>query len=153
MSLTLREILDGVELALKDQWPTWPVYRNRRPQKFDRHSFLLQGGPIDHQNVGGGQRQVDCTVRLDYFPPVNDHGNSSPDDLEESVDALLDLFELGYVKAGDRRPHVLKATGGYGYDYVSITAVLRFHDVIVTARTGDAAQALMQNVHTKFEQE
>lgn len=151
--LTLQEIMAGVDASHKAQWPDQPTYQNRQPKKFDRPSTLLEGGPITRKEIGGGQVQVTATVRLVAFLPVDDHGNSKAEELEETVDTLLEFFEGGYIQVGGRCPHVLEATGDFGFDYAEVTAKLEFFDQSVSRRTGQAARELMQHINTRFDKE
>lgn len=153
MSLTLKEVLAGVENLVKARWPDEPTYQNRQPAKFARPSTLLEGGPITRKRMGGGQVQATATVRLVAFLPVDDYGNSNAEELEERMDTLLELFEGGYIQVGGRRPHVLEATGDFGYDYAEATAKLEFFDVAETGRAAESSGPYMENFHTKFEEE
>lgn len=151
--LTLQEIMAGVDASVKAQWPDQPTYQNRRPKDFKRPSILLEGGPITRKKIGGGQVQVTATVRLVAFTPVDDYTNSKPEELEETVDALMELFEGGYIQVGERCPHVLEATGDFGFDYAEVTAKLEFFDQSISRRTGQAARELMQHINTRVDKE
>lgn len=153
MKLTLQEILAGVDASVKAQWETAPVYHGRRPQKFERLSFLLEGGPITRKEIGGGQTQVVATVRLVAFLPVDAYGNSTPKELEETTDSLVELFEGGYIQVGGRCPHVLEVTGDFGFDYAEATAKLEFFDTADDRRAGAENLPYMENIHTKFNEE
>ncbi len=151
MKLTLKEILDGVDQSVTAQWEPAPLYRNQRPKEYARPSFLLEGGPIERDpTIGGGQVRVTADVRLVYFGPVDAYGNSKDAELEETMDAMMELFEDGYIHVGGRCPHVLKVSGNYGYDYAEVTAKLEFYDAYVSPRASQSAQSMMGQFHTKI---
>lgn len=148
--MTLREVVNGVEASIKQHLNDVPVYTNRRPKKFERESILLEGGPIIKKEIGGGQVQVDATVRLVGFTKVDDHGNSSTEDLHDTLESLEELFDGGYIRIGDRCPHVLETKGDIGFDFAEVTAKLQFFEA-PARRSGSAAQDLMKHIHTTFD--
>lgn len=142
--MKLRAILLGVEAAVNRQWPDAPVYKNFKPKGFQRPSFLLEGGPITAVELGGSQRRYDAQVRLTCFTPINAYSHSNTDELLETVESLMELFEGGYIQIGERAPHVLEVTGDYGLDYAEVTAKLRFHEQSPSPRAAADAKALME---------
>lgn len=151
--MTLQEILVGIKLTLEAQWPGVQVYPLRQPQKFARPAFMLEGGPITDREIGGGHMQVNAQVHLVCFTPVDAYGNSTENELLETVESLRQLFQGGYIQVGERCPHVLEITTDYGYDYVEVTAKLEFYDPSVARGSIGNDVPLMQHVHTRLNEE
>ncbi|MEA4955747.1 MAG: hypothetical protein VB096_09605 [Pseudoflavonifractor sp.] len=126
--MTLRDIELGVETALNGQWPDMPVYRNQRPEDFVRPSFLVKGGPVSQEEMGGAVEQFTAQVTVTAFLPVDAYNNSNADDLFRRMSEVMALFAGGYVQIGDRCPHVTVLTGDYGLDYAAVAATLRWHE-------------------------
>ena len=115
--MTLTNILEGVEAALAEQWPGAPVYRNRTPKNFARPSFLLEGGPVTQEELGGSMEQFSAAYK-----------NSDAAALAARMSEMMALFAGGYVRIGDRCPHVTGLMGDYGFDYAEVSAALVWTD-------------------------
>lgn len=126
--MTLTNILEGVEAALAEQWPGAPVYRNRTPKNFARPSFLLEGGPVTQEELGGSMEQFSARVRVTAFLPVDAYKNSDADALAARMSEMMALFAGGCVRIGDRCPHVTGLMGDYGFDYAEVSAALVWTD-------------------------
>lgn len=151
--MKLQEVLSRVEAALKRAWPDIPVYQDLKPKGFERPSFLLEGGPITITEKGGGQAKHVVQVRVTAFTPVDAYGNSETEELRETADSLLELFEGGYILLGDRAPHVAELTGDYGFDYAEVTAKLSYHEVRQRGSHpagSPAGSSIMENFQTIF---
>lgn len=148
--MRLGEILSGVETAVKTQWPGTPVYHDYKPKDFKRPSFLLEGGPITSKELGGLQRQVTAKVRLTCFTPTDHYGHSKTEELLETAETLMELFEGGYIAIGDRCPHVTEATSDYGFDYADVVASLLLFEQTDPFRSSGGAKDLMEDFHTKL---
>lgn len=126
--MTLQNIVEGVAAVLEAQWPEAPVYRNRRPKGFKAPSFLVEGGPVTQDEMGGQAEQFTAKVRVTAFLPVDAYHNSDADGLSRRMSEMMALFSGGYVQIGGRAPHVTALAGDYGFDYAEVTASLRWHE-------------------------
>lgn len=147
--MVLKEILTGVDEAVKAARPGEPVYWNRKPKDFVRPSHLLEGGPVVSTEMGGGQERVTVQVRLTSFTKVDAYGHSGTDDLLDEMEALRVLFRGGYIQIGGRAPHVTEVSGDYGLDYAEVTAKLEFYEISTSRRVKENVQDLMRSFHTK----
>lgn len=126
--MTLQNIVEGVSAALETAWPEAPVYRNRRPKGFAAPSFLVEGGPVTQDEMGGQMEQFTAKVRVTAFLPVDAYHNADTDALSARMSEIMALFAGGWVQIGARAPHVTALTGDYGFDYAEVTASLRWHE-------------------------
>lgn len=126
--MTLTNILEGVEAALTAQWPAAPVYQNRTPKNFTRPAFLLEGGPVSQEELGGSMEQFSARLRVTAFLPVDAYKNSDAAALAVRMSEMMALFAGGYVQIGERCPHVTALTGDYGFDYAEVSVALTWRE-------------------------
>ena len=100
--ITNNDIADAIAALVEDKFPGETFYRGYAPANFQRPSTLLEqsGGKI-FPNFGCGSVEVQPT--------------------------LLGLFLPGYVRVGDRAPHVLdEGELENGLDFASVTVTLSY---------------------------
>jgi hypothetical protein len=126
--MTLQDILGGVKAALEAEWPDAPVYQNRRPKGFARPSFLVEGGPVTQDEMGGQMEQFTAKVTVTAFLPTDSYHNSDAAELSRRMSEVMALFAGGYVQIGARCPRVTALTGDYGFDYAEVIATLGWNE-------------------------
>lgn len=100
--LKSNEIKDAVGAILKDAYQGQDVYTKLLPKDFERPSHYVEMGGKTGTPGNMALTEVDATVRVTAFPPVDDYGDSDDEAVDLAGDELLELFLGQVVRAGDR---------------------------------------------------
>lgn len=147
--MTLLDIVDGVKTLLEKHFPGETVHLNYAPKGFERPAFLVEGGPVTVDQMGGGYVGFDVGVKITWFTAVDPYHNSQVEALMRRLAQVLALFYPGYVPIGDRRPHVDALKGDYGMDFAWLDATLHFNEPFEVGETAP----LMEEVELNLKEE
>lgn len=126
--LTNNDILDAVARLVAEKFPGEPVYRDFTPANFKRPSTLLElsGGKF-YPNFSCGVVEIRPELTLTTFTLVDSYHQQEDTELTRRQMILLGLLLPGYIKAGDRAPHVLdEGKLENGLDYAAVTVTLSY---------------------------
>lgn len=126
--LTNNAIIDAIAALVEQKFPGEPVYRDFVPTGFQRPSTLveLSGGNF-YPNFGCGSVEIRPKVTLTAFVNVDPYHQQDDMELTRRQMVLLGLFLPGYIRVGDRAPHVLdKGELNNGLDYAGLTVILSY---------------------------
>lgn len=148
--MTPLDILEGIQARLKERWPEGEsaYYTDYVPQGFRRPSFLVEVGPVEPEETGGGMVQVKLEARITAFLPVDPYHHSHMPDLCRRMTEIMALFGRGYFPVGGRSPHVVKVRGNYGYDYAEVTLSIQYSE----AWEEEEKYPLCQSIHISIKQ-
>ncbi len=118
--MTALDILDALRDLLRERWPERTYYTDYAPKDFRRPSFLVEAGPVEQTELGGAETGFAMEARITAFLPVDAYHHSDREELCRVMGEVMGLFGRGYFKAGERRPHVDKLRGEYGWDYAAV---------------------------------
>ncbi len=126
--LTINDIADAIEELVKGAFPGEPVYRDYTPTGFQRPSTLVEpSGGKYYPNFGCGSVELRPQFRLTTFAEVDAYHQQENPELTRRQMLLLGLFLPGYIKVGDRAPHVLdEGEMENGLDYAAVTITLSY---------------------------
>lgn len=118
--IQLRELYDGINRLLISSYPTVVVYTERQPKDFTRPSFLIE-------HIRTSKRDINCKTieKTSYFTitgylKVDSYYRSNSLELMELQDNVLNLFNQGYIKVGDRAVKLNGSSGGIDVDKIYI---------------------------------
>lgn len=147
--ITNNDIMDAIAELVENRFPGEPVYRGFTPVDFQRPSTLLElaGGKV-YPNFGCGTVELRPKFTLTTFVPVDAYHQGDTAQLCRWQMALLELFLPGYIRVGDRAPHVLdEAELDNGLDYAAVTVTLSY-TLSREALMGEKREApLMENIN------
>lgn len=126
--ITNNDIKDAVAALVVEKFPGEPVYRDYTPADFQRPSNLLEisGGKI-YPNFSCGSVELRPKITLTTFVNVDPYHQQDGDELTRRQMILLGLFLPGYIRVGDRAPHVLdEGEMENGPDFAAITVTLSY---------------------------
>lgn len=148
--MTPLDILDGVQAHLKTRWPEpdMAYYTDYASQNFKRPSFLTEVGNVIQEELGYPLVEFTLEVRITAFLPVDAYHHSHIPDLCGRMGEVMGLFGGGYFSVGDRRPHVVKVKGEYGYDYALVTLSVQFTE----EWDGEGPYPLCESVNIRVKQ-
>lgn len=125
--LTPNDILDRLEELVRENFPGETVYRDLTPEDFERPSNLIVLDSCKGQiNFGTKVVELWPVVTLTTFVLVDEYYHSHLAALHLRQMTLTGLFLPGYIKVGDRAPHVDEVSLDGGFDYDTVTATLRY---------------------------
>ena len=126
--ITNNDIADAIAALVEDKFPGETFYRGYAPANFQRPSTLLEqsGGKI-FPNFGCGSVEVQPRFTLTTFVETDAYHQGDAAELCRRQMTLLGLFLPGYVRVGDRAPHVLdEGELENGLDFASVTVTLSY---------------------------
>lgn len=126
--ITNNDIADAIEGLVREKFPGEPVYRNYTPADHKRPSTLLElsGGKF-YPNFSCGVVEIRPQFTLTTFCAVDPYHQQDNPELNRRQMVLLGLFLPGYIKVGDRAPHVLdEGKLENGLDYAAVTVTLSY---------------------------
>lgn len=126
--ITNNDIADAVAALVAEKFPGEPLYRDYTPTGFQRPSNLLEisGGKI-YPNFSCGSVELRPEITLTTFAEVDPYHQQDADELTRRQMTLLGLFLPGYIRVGDRAPHVLdEGEMENGLDFAAITVTLSY---------------------------
>lgn len=125
--LTPNEIADRLEALTAEIFPGEKIYRELLPNGFERpcNLIVLDDCEVD---VGLGVSAVGLipSFTVSTFVPVDEYHHSHLAAMHMRQTALAGLFIPGYIRVGDRAPHVEKLVLDGGYDYDTVTVSFRY---------------------------
>lgn len=126
--ITNNDIANAIAALVEQAFPGEPVYRDYTPANFERPSNLLElsGGKF-YPNFGCGSVEIRPQFTLTTFVKVDPYHQQDDMELTRRQMLLLGLFLPGYIRVGDRAPHVLdEGELNNGLDYASVTVTLSY---------------------------
>lgn len=126
--ITNNDILDAVAALVGQAFPGEPVYRDFTPADFVRPSNLLElSGGTFYPNFSCGTVELRPQVTLTTFVQVDPYHQQDNPELTRRQMLLVGLFLPGYIRVGDRAPHVLdEGKLENGPDFAAVTATLSY---------------------------
>lgn len=126
--ITNNGIKDAVAALVEAAFPGEKLYRDFTPSGFERPSNLMKisGGKI-YPNFSCGAVELRPQITLTTFAEVDPYHQQNDDELTRRQMTLLGLFLPGYIRVGDRAPHVLdEGEMENGLDFAAITVTLSY---------------------------
>lgn len=126
--ITNNDIKNAVAALVEKAFPGEKLYRDFTPSGFERPSNLVEisGGKVC-PNFSCGSVELRPKITLTTFVEVDPYHQQNDDELTRRQMALLGLFLPGYVRVGDRAPHVLdEGEMENGLDFAAITVTLSY---------------------------
>lgn len=121
------DIGDAIEERVKALFEGEEFYREMVPSDFSRPSSFLQLADIGTGvNFGTGIVEIRPLFELSTFVKVDEYYHSHLQEIDRRLFLLLGLFLPGFVKVGDRAPHVKQLTAESGYDFGTVRARFEF---------------------------
>ena len=123
--ITTADFMTAIQAALGEQFPGEPAYENLTPKNFQRPSNLVELLGIRLGDVKPGAITLLYTYKITDFVPVDDRHNSDTALLDTRAMVIVGwVFGAGYLKVGDRAPHVESVQTQHNFDYTETTVVL-----------------------------
>ncbi len=120
--ITPNDIADRLEEMVRESFPEEPVYRELRPNGFQRPcTLIVQEDYAAEPGYGTGIVALRPVFTLTTFVPVDEHYHSHMAPMHLRQLKLAGMFLPGCIRVGDRSPHVEKLVMGGGYDYDTVT--------------------------------
>ena len=142
--LKANEIKDAVGSILRDAYPGENVYTKLLPKDFKRPSHYVEMGGKTGTPGNMSLTEVDVTVRVTAFPPVDDYGDADDEAVDQAGDELLELFVGQVLRAADRSLAISKTEIEYGADFAA--AVLTYRYVDDTPRPDPPKRQMMEHL-------
>lgn len=121
------DIGDAIEERVKALFEGAEFYREMAPDDFTRPSNFLQLENIGTGvNFGAGLVEIRPLFALTTFVEVDEYHHSHLQKIDRRLFLLLGLFLPGYLKAGDRAPHVEQLSAESGYDFGTVRARFKY---------------------------
>ena len=152
--ITPDDFLAAMVAAVKAAFPGETIYTNVKPRDGDRPCNLVELQRIRLGEISGGTVKLLYTYMITDLVTVDARHMSNIEVLDVRTLALVGLFAKGYLKVGDRAPHVESCTTAHNLDYTETTVVLSLN--YDRAEFDPAAMApLMEELtlRTKLEEE
>lgn len=140
--LTISEITQGVKGLLEERFPKENVYLELPQEAPVRPYFLVEPSLMQMADANCGGVEVTARVVVTAFA-------DGAAELQRRLMAVLELFAVGYLKAGDRALGVEKNTGFAFSDHAKIKLKLTYRD----DRPGAQEWPLMGDILTQFKEE
>lgn len=124
MSLSPNDIADRLEEMLCEAFPNEKVYRELVPSGFERPSNLVVLGECKViPAFACGIVELRPTIAINTYVEVDEYSHSHLAALHARQMKIAALLLPGYIKAGDRAPHVtdIVMDGDYKVDTVTVT--------------------------------
>lgn len=123
--ITNNDIWDAIVSQVEKAFPGEPVYRDYQPADFERPCNLveLSGGKF-YPNFGCGSVELRPKFTLTTFTKTDPYHRQESPELTRRQMTLLGLFLPGYIRVGDRAPHVLDEgvmENGLGFAAITVT--------------------------------
>ena len=126
--VSIKDILDSVEVLMRERFPTYTAYRNLVRQGFARPSFLVAAGKQTMADAIARTVERTAQVVITLFAPVDDYHDSQMDTLAAALASAMELFSCRAIAVGERYLDVGDAAGEVGYDYAECTIPLSWQD-------------------------
>lgn len=126
--LTNNDIAEAIATLVEKAFPGELLYREYTPVDFQRPSNLVEisGGKF-YPNFGCGSVELRPRVTLTTFTKTDPYHRQESPELTRRQMTLLGLFLPGYIRVGDRAPHVLdEGVMENGLDFAAITVTLSY---------------------------
>lgn len=126
--ITNNDIAQAIAALVEQEFSGEPLYRDFVPVDFQRPSTLLElSGGTFYPNFTCGSVELRPQFTLTTFA-VTDHYHQQDDpELTRRQMRLLGLFLPGYLRVGDRAPHVMdEGKLENGLDEASVTVTLSY---------------------------
>lgn len=117
-----KDILTQINILLAKAYPGRTVYINLCPKKFARPSFFIECIKESKSDINRSTVQVTGYYTITCFTEVDGYYNTDAEVLMAIQDAVMDLFNDGYITIGDRKIKCKSSTGGMeeGASYVDL---------------------------------
>lgn len=126
--ITTGEIRDAINRLLVNQLHAKTVYINRCPKNFKRPSYWLETVRRETADVNYSTVKVTLYFSMTCFISLDAYGNSDSKELTDMQDAVVNLFQCGYLRVSDRALKVLANTAGYQNDRSFVDLQFEFFD-------------------------
>ena len=126
--ITNNDIVDAIAALVQEKFPGEALYRDYTPSGFDRPSNLVElaGGKF-YPNFSCGSVEVRPQFTLTTFVKTDAYHQQDNQELTRRQMVLLGLFLPGYIRVGDRAPHVLdEGALNNGLDFAAVTVSLSY---------------------------
>lgn len=136
--MTANELMDAVEMRVREVYPKDPIYRDILPKDFKRPSFTLECQKDDEEDANAVLVRRSVTLLLTCFTEVNAYSDSSRNALNERLDQVMGLFRTPIFVQG--RALLVQARKGSGDPQASeVSLTFHFMDGRISARAEDEA--------------
>ena len=127
-------------------FPEAKAHINRCAEGFKRPAYLISRPKVRRTDANFALLRVSVSFTVTYFAPVDEKtATSDAEALEDAQDAILGLFDCGYLAVGDRKLTVTLSAGDPGADSVPVTVSLDyFEDRPMEAAGAKMGQALAE---------
>ena len=126
--ITNNDIKDAIAALVEKAFPGELVYRDFVPSDFKRPSTLVELVEGKYfPNFSCGSVEIRPKFALTTYVTVDPYHQQDTDELTRRQMTLLGLFLPGYIRVGDRAPHVLdEGEMENGLDFAAITVTLSY---------------------------
>jgi|GEM_PF-1188081 len=148
-----KDIVTAVNKLMVGAFPEAKAHINRCAEGFKRPAYLISRPKVRRTDANFALLRVSVSFTVTYFAPVDEKtATSDAEALEDAQDAILGLFDCGYLAVGDRKLTVTLSAGDPGADSVPVTVSLDyFEDRPMPADTTPVMKTVKTNVNLKKE--
>ena len=123
--ITPADFMAAIKKSLEEQFQGESVYENKTPKNFERPSNLVELMGIRLGELKPGAVTLLFTYKITDFVKTDGYYNSDMALLDFRTMIIVGwIFGAGYLKVGDRAPHVESVQTQHNFDYTETTAVL-----------------------------
>jgi hypothetical protein len=125
--LTPNDIAEELKRLVAEKFPGEDVHMELTPQGFKRPCTLIVQEPWEADpKFSQGIITLYPVFTMTTFVEADEYHHSHLAPMHQRQLILLGLFLPGYIKVGDRAPHVEKLAMGGGYDFDTVTVTFSY---------------------------
>lgn len=127
--IKLTELFDSINRMIISLYPKVVVYTpERQPKDFTRPSFLIEHIRTSQSDINRSTVEKIAYFTVTGYLEVDKYHRSDALKLIELQDNLLNLFNQGYVKVGERAIKLRSSSGGTDIDKIYIDLTFEYFD-------------------------
>lgn len=122
------DILTAINKLLVKYYPGNTVNIQPEPKDYQRPSFYIDMVRVSQVDKCKASIEKTVYVTITYFSEIDKYYRSDPEDLANTQDAVMQIFNCGFVTIGDRAIKVISSAGGLDLDRAYIDLQFEFID-------------------------